>query len=44
MFCDVIVSFASTLENISRFREDKEDKGVKSIVKTIAHSSKKKTM
>jgi hypothetical protein len=41
MFCDVFASFASTLENISRIRDEKEDKRVKSIVEAIAQSSKK---
>ena len=42
MFCDVFACFASILENISRFSEEKEDKQIKSIVKTIASSSKSK--
>ena len=40
MFCDVFGGFASTLVNISRFREYKEDKRVKLILETIVHSSK----
>ena len=42
MFYDVFACFALTLESISRFWEEKEDKQVKSIVKIITHSSKKK--
>jgi hypothetical protein len=41
MFCDVFAGFASTLENISKIKEEKEDKRVKLIVEPIAHSSKK---
>ena len=41
MFHDVFTGLASTLENISRFREEKVDKHVKLIVKTICRSSKK---
>jgi hypothetical protein len=41
MFCDVFAGFASTLENISKIREDIEDKWVKSIIEARAHSYEK---
>jgi hypothetical protein len=41
MFCDVFASFASILENISKIKEEKEDKRVKLIREAITCSSKK---
>jgi hypothetical protein len=39
MFCDVFAGFVLTLENISKFKKEKEDKQVKSITEAIACSS-----
>jgi hypothetical protein len=42
MFWDVFASFAFTLVNIFKIREDKKDNQAKSIIEALACSSKKK--